>query len=104
MNADGSNQVNLTDSTADEGSPAWSPDGKYYSSIPIATATGDIPHGTPTAATRPLSNDPGSDRAAAWSGMASSIIFLQTDRDGNKEIYIMNADGSNQTNIHHEQD
>ena len=49
MNADGSNQTRLTDNTALDLVPSWSPDG-------------------------------------------SKIIFMST-RDGNQEIYVMDADG-----------
>jgi Tol biopolymer transport system component len=34
----------------------------------------------------------------AFPGLNGKIVF-RSDRDGNLEIYVMNADGSNQTNI-----
>ncbi|MGH2765470.1 MAG: TolB family protein, partial [Actinomycetota bacterium] len=46
-----------------------------------------------------LTNDGGDDDDPAWSPDGSKIAF-STDRDGNLEIYVMNAaDGSGQTNL-----
>src|SRR3989339_7259 len=38
------------------------------------------------------------DYFPSWSKNASKIVF-DSDRDGNYEIYVMNPDGSDQTNI-----
>jgi TolB protein len=38
------------------------------------------------------------NRAPSWSADSSRIAF-QSNRDGNWEIYVMNADGSGQTNL-----
>jgi TolB protein len=45
-----------------------------------------------------LTNDLAGDWAPAWSPDGSLIAF-QTNRDGNWEIYIMNADGSEPVNL-----
>jgi len=42
----------------------------------------------------------GNDLAPSWSPDGSRIAF-QSDRDGNYEIYVMNADGSSQTRLSH---
>jgi len=47
-----------------------------------------------------LTYDEANDLAPAWSPDGSRIAF-ETMRDGNSEIYVMNADGSNQMNITH---
>ena len=52
----------------------------------------DVP-GTPT---RLTSTD--ADRDAAWSADGRRIAFM-SERDGNAEIYVMNADGSGQTRL-----
>jgi Tol biopolymer transport system component len=39
-----------------------------------------------------------SDYEPAWSPGGQKIVFT-SDRDGNQEIYVMNADGSEQTNL-----
>ena len=45
-----------------------------------------------------LTNDPGTDARPRWSADGAHIVF-RTNRDGNFEIYFMNADGSNQTRV-----
>jgi len=45
-----------------------------------------------------LTNSPGSDLSPAWSPTGSKIAFHST-RDGNEEIYVMNANGTGAVNI-----
>ena len=103
MNADGSEQTNLSNSPASEDYlPAFSPDGSKIAfvsdqdgdpdpfnamEIYVMNADGS---GTPTN----LSNNPGSnDTAPSFSPDGSKIAF-ETYRDGAPEIYVTNADGS----------
>ncbi len=74
--------------------PTWSPDGKriVYSTdgqIVVATASG-------THSTRLTSE--GHNLEPLWSPDGKKIAF-SSDRDGNSEIYVMNADGTGQTNL-----
>ena len=39
------------------------------------------------------------DRNPTWSPEGARIAFVSSDRDGNLEIYVMNADGSGRTNL-----
>ena len=41
----------------------------------------------------------GEDMFSAWSPDGTKIAFT-SDRDGNFEIYVMNADGTNPTRLH----
>jgi Tol biopolymer transport system component len=41
-----------------------------------------------------VSDGNGDDYAPAWSPNASRLTF-SSDRDGNREVYVMNADGTN---------
>src|SRR5216117_1854859 len=47
---------------------------------------------------RNLTNNPGGDDTPAWSPDGTRIAFTSA-RDGNWEIYVMNADGSNATRL-----
>jgi Tol biopolymer transport system component len=104
MNADGSNQVNLTNNSTTVFSPAWSPDGAHIAyevrlegddgftfEIYVMNADGSEQ--------RNLTNHPASDRHPTWSPDGSHIAF-DTDRDGDfHQIYVMNTDGSDQTSL-----
>jgi uncharacterized delta-60 repeat protein len=106
MNADGTGQTRLTINRAVDTTPAWSPDGQRiaFSStrdgnleIYVMPATGEAgcQNKTCTVATR-LTTNPAIDTSPAWA--ATKIAFSST-RDGNAEIYVMNADGTAQTRL-----
>ena len=99
MDENGSNQSRLTNNSAIDWGPAWSPDGTkiaFYSTrdgnyeIYVMTSTG-------SGQTR-LTTSPQQDEAPTWSPDSSKITF-SSDRDGNLEIYTMDSDGANQTNV-----
>ena len=79
MNADGSELTQRTDDAADDGAPAWSPDGTqvaFHSSrdgnyeIYVMNADG-------TGITR-LTDNPADDGAPAWSPDGTSIAFASS--------------------------
>ena len=99
MNADGSGQTKLTNNTASDSRPAFAPGW-----------TEDRLRVQPRRQQRDLRDERrrlGSDQAdqqrglrlfPAWSPDGSKIAF-ESGRDGNLEIYVMNADGSGQTRL-----
>jgi RHS repeat-associated protein len=125
MNADGSGQVNITNSAANDNQPSWSPDGSKiafasdrdqagFSSIYVMNANGTSQTRLTTSGTGVLDQQP------AWSPDGTKLTFTstrdsivqtwqETDDNGgivtksalnvNKEVYLMNADGSAQVRL-----
>jgi YD repeat-containing protein len=125
MNADGSNQVNISNTNSNEGQPSWSPDGTRIAfssdrdqagrpSVYVMQANGS----NQTRLT--LSVAPFRDEQPAWSPDGTKIAFVSTrdsvveswqetdDAGGivnrsavraNKEVYLMNSNGSNQIRL-----
>lgn len=101
MNADGSELTRLTNETAKDTQPVWSPDGTRIAFV--SERDGDrelyVMNADGTGATR-LTYAPGMDGNAAWSPDGSRIAFESArDGQGAAEIYVMNADGSNPVNV-----
>jgi len=103
MNADGSNQTNLTNSPAFDWYPDWSSDGKkiifgsyrnpsdeHDEDIYVMNADGSN--------VERLTDSPEWSGFAAWSPDGTKIAFC-SNRDGTQDIYIMNADGSGITRV-----
>ena len=101
MNPDGSNVQKLTNNSAQDIYPVWSPDGKkiLFSSdrdggglqLYVMNANG-------TNQVRLTTND-SDDAEANWSPDGKKIVFA-SDRDvSGSEIYIMDATGANQTRL-----
>jgi len=92
--ADGSNSIQLTSASERERDPAWSADGeriafmREYQELQIWIMNAD---GSSAAAVA-------DGRDPTWSPDGTRIAFV-THRTGDPEIFVMNADGSGQTNL-----
>ena len=91
----GSNAVNLTNNPANDGSPAWSPDGSKIVFVSNRDGNSEIyvMNQNGSNLTR-VTTDTAADYDASFSPDGSKIVFVSS-RDGNNEIYVMNADGTN---------
>lgn len=99
MDADGGGQTRLTENTAEDYSPTWSPDGSRLAFVSTRDGNPEIyvMNADGSAQTR-LTNNSASDLGPVWKPDGSQIAFI-TNRGGNDEIYLMNPDGSSQTNL-----
>jgi Tol biopolymer transport system component len=120
MNADSSNQVNLSNNSSSEGEPSWSPDGTKiayasdrdhagYDSVYVMNSDGSNQHAITFSTgtledTQPVWSPDGSRIAFVSTRNSTTETWQETDDDGNvitksrlhlnKEVYVMNADGS----------
>jgi uncharacterized repeat protein (TIGR01451 family) len=97
--ADGSNQTRLSDGVdvgAVDDSPAWSPDGQkivFVRNRQLWTVGRD--GGTAVK----LSTGSDEDEQPAWSPDGSKIVFVRNYSSATAQVWVMDADGTNQRNL-----
>jgi hypothetical protein len=100
IDPDGTNEKRLTQNAAVDVDVAWSPDGTklaFESTRDVGAASEIyVMNADGSDAPRRLTMNPGNDRNPKWSPFGNRIAF-ESNRTGNYEIYVMDADGSNQT-------
>jgi TolB protein len=96
INADGSNLVNLTETTASEWVPDWSPDGQRIAFSSDRDGDSEVyVMDKDGSSVEQITNNTGYDGRPRWSPDGTKLAF-ETDRDGSDwDIYIMDVDGSN---------
>jgi len=99
MDEDGSNQIRLTQNTASNGYPVWSPDNQKIAFVSNRTGDWEIfSMNTDGNVQTNLTRNPANDGYLSWSPDSQKIVFA-SDRDSLipdlLDIYVMNADGTN---------
>ncbi len=94
MNADGSEQRNLTDNMTSEWQPVWSPDGSRIAFIGGPNGKSDIyVMNADGSGQLRLTSESAGDVTPAWSPDGSRIAFVRT-AEGDDGRYITNVDGT----------
>ena len=100
---DGSGEEDLTQGLGEDDSPTWSKDGSRIAFTtamlgqPLESEVGVI--NRDGSGRTILLGQPGFDFQPAWSPDGAKIVFTRSGNSGDSEIYVMNADGGNQTNV-----
>ncbi|MCA1578683.1 MAG: DPP IV N-terminal domain-containing protein [Acidobacteria bacterium] len=91
--------VRLTNNTAMDVRPVWSPDGRRIAFASNGDGKNEIyVMDVDGANVKRLTNNLADDVNASWSPDGGRILF-DSERDGNKEVYVMDAAGGNQLRL-----
>ena len=100
MDADGENQIRLTNHVASDRHPSWSPDGERIAFTSNRISIGGEIYVMDSDEKNLIRLTNGEwDGNPAWSPDGKKIAFDSTPVKHNSEIYVMDADGRNQTRL-----
>ena len=100
MNLDGSNPVNITNNSASDVDPNWSPDGSKIVFRSQRDSADDLYiMNSDGSNLQRLTTASGNDLHGSFSPDGTKIIFASLRDGGMAELYTMNADGSNQVRL-----
>ena len=100
MDADGENQIRLTNHVASDRHPSWSPDGERIAFTSNRISIGGEIYVMDSDGKDVIRLTNGEwDGNPAWSPDGKKIAFDSTPVKHNSEIYVMDADGRNQTRL-----
>ena len=95
MGSDGSNPRRLTNDSANDVAPVWSPDGRRIAFMSSRDGNWEIySMGSDGSNPRRLTSNSATDGIPSWSPDSRQIAF-ESSRDGNFEVYAMGSDGNN---------
>ena len=99
MNSDGSEQINLTNSSANDEYPSWSTDGKKITFTSNRDGNSEVYiMNTDGSEQINLTNNIAYDAFSCWSPDGKRIAFA-SNRTGNMDVYTVNLDGSEMTKL-----
>jgi len=99
MNADGSGVADLTNNSASDSQPTWSPDGTRIAFTSNRSGNNEVyAMNADGSGVADLTNNSGADTDPAWSPSGATIAFT-SNRPGNNDVYLMAADGSGQVDL-----
>jgi dipeptidyl aminopeptidase/acylaminoacyl peptidase len=100
MNPDGTGVTRLTNNSAFDDAPVWSPDMSKVAFLTSRDGNNEIYTMNPDGTNQlNITNNPANDTFPAWSPDGTKIVFSSDRDDVQLELYTMNADGTNVTRL-----